>query len=57
VLASKQQPKRVKSPSTAGLPFQIRSYLAVSLPQHNKKINDQFKIVSDCMHNMQFMTA
>src|SRR6218665_343976 len=44
VLALKGQSKRVKSPAAVGLPFHIRRYQAVSLPQHNKQIDEQFKI-------------
>ena len=37
MLATTGQSKRVRSPATAGLPFHIRSYHAVTLPQHKTR--------------------
>ena len=47
--ASKGQYKGVKSPAAAGLHFHVHvrsyTYQAVSLPQHNKQIDEQFNII------------
>jgi len=55
----KGNPKGSRVTLALDYPFTIRSYQAVSLPQHtcNKQIDEQFKIILGYMHNIQFVTT